>query len=166
MLYTLPGSVWILDISRIVGQDRHLLGEPWLAAILLQRCGNFLVYGAEKNHVVQRVFQLAFAQGPQRPVAVLRRLVYRRARQRRRQSAESDLLPESAHHRGDLGVVERTGYAAVQLEEYLKVLASGVEHFENSIIRQQIEQWRQIHVLCHRIDRDGAAIGSADLDET
>ncbi len=64
-------------------------------------------------------------------------------------------IAEPANHCGDLRVKERLRDGAGEIEEDLDVLARGVEHLEDALIRHQSEQRRQIDPRSEHVDGRG-----------
>src|SRR6202012_1216152 len=80
--------------------------------------------------------------------------VERLAQQRIDEPFITDLLAEAADHRGDLRVEDRRRQLAVHLlEKDFKVLAAGVEYFDNFFVEEQIVQRREVHIGRERINR-------------
>src|SRR5260370_27765930 len=73
-------------------------------------------------------------------------------------------VPEPANQGGNWRVEQRLRDRAGQVEEYLDVLARGMEHLEYALIRHQTEQRRQIDPGSKRVDRH-RFLGTGHLDQ-
>ena len=150
-----PRLVRLDDVDRGIAQDRHLVGDPRFAAGTDQAVAQLLVDHPQMRHVGQRVVQLLLGQGPAAPVGEAAGLVDLGFGHARGQRVVGDLLAEAADHRRHLGVEQRLGQVAHQLEEDLEILPGGVEDLQHGRIVEQDEERREVDALGQRVDRGG-----------
>ena len=106
--------------------------------------------------IADGIIDLAGLQRTARPVGEARTLVDRQSQPAFDEIGIADLLGLAERHRGNLGVEQRGGGLAGQVEDDLYVLRACVEDLEDlGILGEQVEQRAQIDSRCLGIDGRG-----------
>ena len=144
-------------VGRLVGQGRHLLGDPAQPPRLLQPVAELGIERGQMGDVGQGVGHLRVRQGPARPVGEPARLVEVDLQHLAHQGVIGDLLAEPGRHPRHLGVEQGRGDDA-EIVEDLHVLARGVEHLDHLGVGQHVEQRLEVEPR-----RQGVDVGRVGL---
>ena len=163
-LEALPGVLGVLLVGPWIGECGHLLGQPIGPAGLLELFGKTLVDDAKMRYVIERIFELAIAERPARPIGEARGLVDARLGEFRSERFVRHRVAKAGDHRRHLAVEYRCRHVATQMMEDFEILARGVEDLEDAFVGHQFEKRREVHPVGQWID-DRRVVGSGDLHQ-
>ena len=159
-----PSGLGVGAIGRGIVEDRHFLGDPAQAVVLLQSLAQAEIDVPEVRDVGGGVGNLRGGQRSHRPVAEAVGLVDAAAGEAGDQGVVADLVAESGHHCGDLGVEQRPRHVTEPEHEYFDILTGGVEHLCHGLVCKQNPKRRQIQTVRLGVD-DGDLVGAGDLHQ-
>ena len=149
------GLAGLAVIGGGTGQHRHFLLEPAFAAVGVEFPGQFLIGRAQVGDVGHGVFDLAFAQRPERPVSKARALVDAGVGELGDQGLVADRVAKAADHGRDLGIEHRRRQPPGLMVENFQVLTGGVEDLEHVFVGQNFIQRSQVDAVGERVDAAG-----------